>query len=512
MSSPFSRSLPPRPDLAQQKKQAKELLESFTAGDAESRARVRAALPDKQHITLADAQFVLAREYGFTNWAELKQQIDARTEARVSPGERMHHAFQRHDASAVRRLFENHAELRERINEPAFAFNAPAIVAYADDLAMVDVLLDFGADPNRRSEWWAGGFHALYSATGAAAERLIAAGAIPDACAAAHLDRPDLLARLIAEDPARVSERGGDGQTPLHFAKSHTVIDLLLSAGAEIDARDMDHRSTAAEWMLDRAQDAGRYDLARYLVERGASADIFLAAALGLGDTVSEMLQARPQLLDLRTGEGDYGERPPSSYHIYFWTIGNGRLPLEVAAQFGQHETLRTMMEFASPLQRLLLACRLGDEGQARSVLREHPGIIQSMAPDDHQAITNAAWNGDAAAVALMLELGFDPRAVGHDSGTALHCAAWEGSAETVSVLLRHRDARTLVTIRDAHYGATPLGWCCHGSRYGNTSHDHAGVAKLLLDAGAQPGSDTGEASPSVEAILGAWRREGGKA
>ena len=507
MSSPFSRSLPSRPDLAQQKKQAKELLESFASGDGEARARVRDALPDKQHITLADAQFVLAREYGFANWAELKQQIDARLKPTLSPEERIRHAFHRRDASEVRRLFENHAELRERINAPMFSFNSPAIVAYADDLAMVDVLLDFGADPNRRSDWWAGGFHALYSATGAAAERLIAAGAIPDACAAAHLDRPDLLARMIAEDPARVHERGGDGQTPLHFATSRAVIDLLLAAGADIDARDVDHRSTAAEWMLDRAQHAGRYDLARYLVERGASADIFLAAALGLSDRVRAMLQANPKLLDLRTGRGDYGERPPSSYHIYFWTIGDSRSPLDVAAQFEQHETLRTMMEFASPLQRLYLACRLGDEGQARSVLREHPGIIESMTPDDHRAITDAAWNGDARAVALMLELGFDPRTPGQDSGTALHCAAWEGSADTVAVLLRHRDARTLVAIRDAHHGGTPLGWCCHGSLHGNTSHDHAGVAKLLLEAGAQPDSHTSEASPSVEAILAEWRR-----
>ena len=507
MASSFRRSLPSHPDLAQQKKQAKELLKSFTAGDAESRARVRATLPDKQRITLADAQFVLAREYGFDSWAGLKQQIDAHLDATRSLEEHMHHAFRRRDASAVRRLFESHAELRERINAPVFAFNAPAIVAYADDLAMVDVLLDFGADPNRRSEWWAGGFHALHSATGAAAERLIAAGAIPDACAAAHMDRPALLARIIAEDAARVRERGGDGQTPLHFAKSRTVIDLLLAAGADIDARDADHRATAAEWMLDHAQGAGRYDLARYLVERGASADIFLAAALGLGDKVRVMLQARPELLDLRTGQGDYGERPPSSYHIYFWTIGDSRSPLDVAAQFEHQETLRTMVEFASPLQRLNLACRLGDEGQARSVLQKHPGIIQSMAPADHRAITDAAWNGDAAAVALMLELGFDPRAAGHDSGTALHCAAWEGSVDTVTALLRHRDARTLVAIRDAHYDATPLGWCCHGSQYGNTNHDHAGVAKLLLAAGAQPGSDTSGASPSVEAILADWRR-----
>jgi ankyrin repeat protein len=506
MSSPFGRSLPSRPDLAQQKKLAKELLQSFTAGDAEARARVRAVLPDKQQIALADAQFVLAREYGFNNWAALKQHIEAHAEDKRSPEERMHGAFNRHDAEAVRTLLEKHPALRKRINEPLFAFDSPAIVAYASDPAMVDVLLDFGADPNRRSNWWAGGFHALYSATGAAAERLIAAGAIPDACAAAHLDRPDLLARMIADDPARVHERGGDGQTPLHFATSRAVIDLLLAACADIDARDVDHRSTAAEWMLDRKRGTGRFDLAQYLVERGASADIFLAAALGLSDRARAMLQANPRLLDLRIGQGHYGEKPPSSYHIYFWTIGDSLSPMDVAAQFEQQEMLGTMMEFASPLQRLHLACRRGDEAGARALLREHPGIIESMTPADHRAISNAAWNGDARAVALMSELGFDPRTPGHDAGTALHCAAWEGSTETVAVLLRRRDARDLVAIRDDHYNATPLGWCFHGSRFGNTSHDHAGVARLLLEAGARPGPGPVEASPAVEAVLTGWR------
>lgn len=507
MSSPFGRSLPSRPDFRQQKKLAKELLESFASGDAEALARVRSELPDKQKIVLADAQFVLAREYGFESWAALKQHIEARVDDKRSLEERMHDAFNRHDARTVRTLFEKHPALRARINEPLFAFDSPAIVAYASDPAMVDVLLDFGADPNRRSDWWAGGFHALYAATGAAAERLIEAGAIPDACAAAHLGRVDLLARMIAEDPARVHERGGDGQTPLHFATSRAVIDLLLDAGADIDARDVDHRSTAAEWMLDRARGAGRYDLARYLVERGASTDIFLAAALGLADSVRAMLRANPRLLDLRTGQGEYGEKPPSSYRIYEWTIGDGRSPLDVAAQFEQQETVAAMLEFASPLQRLLLVCRRGDQASARALLRENPGLIESMTRADHRTITMAAWNGDARAVALMSELGFDPRAEGHDGGTALHCAAWQGSPETVAVLLNRPDARDLIPIKDSHYGGTPLGWCFHGSRFGNTSHDHAGVAKLLLEAGARPGPGPVEASPSVEAVLAAWPR-----
>jgi len=502
MSSRFNRSLPARPDLAQQRKQAKELLQAFIAGNIEARTRVRAVLPDKAHIALADAQFVLAHEYGFANWAALKQHIEERVEASRTPLERVHDAFKRRDANALRRLFESHSELRARINDPVFGFNSPAIVCFANDRAMVDVLLEFGADPNQRSAWWAGGFHALHSATGDAAERLIAAGAIPDACAAAHLDRLDLLARMIAADPSRVHERGGDGQTPLHFAQSRAVIDLLLTAGADIDARDVDHRATAAEWMLDRTRGAGRYELARYLVERGAHADILLAAALGLTGRVRTMLNADPELLELRTGQGSYAEQPPSSYHIYYWTIGDGRSPLDVASQFEQQETLDAMLVFATPLQRLRLACRSGDEAAARAIVREHPTLIESMSPGDHRAITDAAWNGDERAAALMLALGFDPRTPGHDSGTALHCAAWAGSPRVVAALLRHRDASQLVAIKDSRHGATPLGWCCHGSVHGDSSHDHAAVARLLLEAGARPGVDTEEASPEVESVL----------
>jgi ankyrin repeat protein len=422
--------------------------------------------------------------------------------ANGTPENRLRAAFGRRDAGEVRRLLARHPEFRARINDPVFPFNSPAIVAFAGDLPMVEVLLEAGADPNRRSEWWAGGFHALYSATPETADRLVAAGAVLDACAAAHLDRLEQLARLIAEDPSRVHERGGDGQTPLHFARSRAVVDLLLAAGADIEARDVDHRATPAEWMLDHRRGAGRFELAQYLVERGAATDIFLAAALGLKDRVRRMLDADPTLLDLRTGRGEYGEKPPGSYHIYFWTIGDGRSPLDVAAQFDQPETLEATLGVATPVQRLLFACMAGDEATARSVVRDHPGIVGSMAPDAHRTLADAAWHGDARAVALMLDLGFDPTTPGHDAGTPLHLAAWEGSAETVSALLRHPAARELVSLRDAHYGATPLGWCCHGSLHGNPGHDHAGAARLLLQAGAEPGADTQEASPAVQAVL----------
>ena len=503
MVSPFARTLPARVNLAQQKLLAKELLQTFAAGDPASVARVRAVLPDKSRIVLADAQFVLSREYGFPSWNALKSHIEERMAATRAPHEQMHHAMMQRDAATVRRLFAAHPEFRPLINAPLFAFNAPAIVACADDLAMVEVLIEFGVDVNKRSEWWAGAFHALHIATGAAADRLRRAGAVPDVCAAAHLDDLALLADLLTNDPRRVSERGGDGQTPLHFARSREAIDLLLNAGADINARDVDHRASPAEWMLDRAQGAGRYALAAYLVDRGADADIFLAAALGRTDHVVQLLTQAPELLDEQTGRGRYADVPPSASHIYTWTIGANRAPLDVAAQFGHESTVAAMLPFATTVQQLRLVCRRGDAAAAQQLVQQHPTLVATLSPHDQRAITDAAWDGDAPAVALMLSLGFDPATVGHDSGTALHCAAWQGCEDSVAAILSYPAGRALVAQRDARYGGTPLVWCCHGSLNGPRNKPHARIAQRLLDAGAIP--EEREASDAVEAVISAW-------
>src|SRR5262249_40973243 len=247
------------------------------------------------------------------------------------------------------------------------------------DLELVDILLDFGADPNRRTSWWAGGFSPLHAATKPIGERLLERGANADACGAARIDRVDLLGQLLKDDPARGEERGGDGQTPRHLARSREAVDLLLDAGADINARDIDHRSTAAEWMIGETEEPeqSRVPLAKYLVERGASVDIFLAAALGLTDRARELIEKDPHLLSLRTSQGSYAERPPSSYHIYQWTIGPNVTPLQAAAKFKEEETLNALSKLASPAQRLLLACHEGNAEKARAIVQEHPGIVE---------------------------------------------------------------------------------------------------------------------------------------
>src|SRR5262245_55464309 len=74
--------LPPHPSLEQLRKQAKDLLKAYRAGDAHAAQRVRDVLPriaddGAGNIVLADVQFVLAREYGFANWADLAHRIEA---------------------------------------------------------------------------------------------------------------------------------------------------------------------------------------------------------------------------------------------------------------------------------------------------------------------------------------------------------------------------------------------------------------------------------------------------
>src|SRR5690242_8914216 len=74
--------LPARPSLEQLRKQAKELLKDYRGGATAATERMRAVISrlanaNQSAATLADAQFVLAREYGFENWAALVHHVTA---------------------------------------------------------------------------------------------------------------------------------------------------------------------------------------------------------------------------------------------------------------------------------------------------------------------------------------------------------------------------------------------------------------------------------------------------
>src|SRR5262249_19625468 len=73
-----TRRLPPRPNLGQLRKQAKDLVEQYRSDDPAAIAEIQKfeRSPDPSTFALNDAQRVLARAYGYESWPKLKAFVD----------------------------------------------------------------------------------------------------------------------------------------------------------------------------------------------------------------------------------------------------------------------------------------------------------------------------------------------------------------------------------------------------------------------------------------------------
>jgi ankyrin repeat protein len=408
-------------------------------------------------------------------------------------------AFRADDAVHVRQLLESHPELKALINEPVGPFDTPAIVN-AKSRAMVDVLLAAGADINAKSKWWAGGFGLLDSASPEVAAYAIERGAVVDAHAAARLGMLEELRALLAAAPDLVHSRGGDGQAPLHFASSVPIAELLLDRGAEIDARDVDHESTPAQYMV-----SDRQEVARALIRRGCKTDILMAAALGDADLVRRHLDLDPDCIRMRVTDEFFPMADKrAGGTIYQWTLGFYASAHQVAKKFGHPAILQFLMERSSPEQKLIAACWLGDEATVQALCTSQPDLVARLSEPDRQQVAHAARNNETTAVRLMVEAGLPVDVRGQHQGTALHWAAYHGNAEMVRILLHHGSA---LETRDANYHATPLGWAIHGSEHGwcPQKGSYGEAVEALLQAGATPPEKV-EGSEAVREVL---RRHG---
>ncbi|MDQ2686492.1 MAG: ankyrin repeat domain-containing protein [Armatimonadota bacterium] len=373
----MTQPLPASPDWENLRKQAKALRKSFQANDPEAVRRVAAFHPRPPLATafqLSDAQLTLARELGFPSWPKLKQHVLTATAEQIALFKQ---AVEDGDAVSLDALLMRHPALKTVVNEPYFGFDAPAVVSQSHNRALVDVLLRHGADINARSRWWAGGFGILDGADEETAAALMARGARLDIHAAAGLGMREGVEDFLRADPKLVHARGGDGKTPLHFAKTPEIAALLLEAGAELESRDIDHGSTPAQYAAGE-----RPDVCRFLLERGAQSDIFMLCALGELAQVGALIQADPDLLHSRTSLGPHNPQPAPGEHIYIYTLGGDATPLMVAANLGS----------------LALAEALLAEG---ANVNEHEG--------NATALHLAAWAGHADMVRFLLEHGADP-------------------------------------------------------------------------------------------------------
>ncbi len=134
----MSRHLPVRPDLAQLKHQAKDLLRAIRAGDPSALAELaqfHPKKPDPASVKLADAQLVLARAYEAPSWPRLVQACD------------LIDAIWRDDVTAVRAMIERNPRL---LDEHATVRNSNwgPPMSYAANLGrdrIIEALIELGA-------------------------------------------------------------------------------------------------------------------------------------------------------------------------------------------------------------------------------------------------------------------------------------------------------------------------------------------------------------------------------
>jgi ankyrin repeat protein len=468
----MSRQLPEKPNLEFLKKQAKELLRSTQQGK------------------LADAQLALSKEYGFHSWADMKAHVQALT---LSPAEALKAAVCDNDAARVRDVLKQHPELRASIDDPlpddGFGIQALFAAVQRSNRAAIDLLLSAGANIRKRTDWWAGGFGVLDDCDPSLVEFLIERGAVVDAHAASRLGWMTKLAELVAADPEVVHARGGDGQTPLHFASTVEVAEFLLANHAEIDARDVDHESTPAQYMLrvdqKRHYPHDRQDVARYLVSRGCQTDILMAAALGDVDLVRRHLDSDPACIRMSVSEEWFPKQNPrAGGTIYIWTLGAHRTAHSVARDFGHEDVYQLLLQRTPEDLKLSLACELGDEAAFHAFLSKHPDAAKTLSEADKRKLPDAAQTNNTEAVRLMLEAGWPVDTPGEMGATALHWAGFHGNAEMARQILRFHPA---LELKSQEYAGTALSWALFGS--GNGWHrdtgNYVGTVQALMEAGA---------------------------
>jgi ankyrin repeat protein len=475
------KQLPERADFEHLKGQAKALLQSLRSGDAEALARAGEA---QSSYRLADAQRIVAREYGFPSWTKLKRHVEGFADRRAA----FWRALRGGDRDSVGALLDVDPSLLHSHDDEAFGAPVITIAAERDDRPLIDLLLDRGADVNARSTWWAGGFGAIDLASEATSQYLLSRGAKLTAHAAARLGYAKELREIVANNPDVVCERGGDGQYPLHFSKTPEIVDILVDAGAELDARDLDHVSTAAQFRIKEA------DVCRRLLERGATPDVYIALMLQDIPLLERLIDEDPECLSrMPTDPGNPMIPEAPGMPIYTYTIGLGR-PFQVAQAFYKASASEVIERRSSPRLRLLSACWRGDEAAAKALADQ----VKDLSSKDMSILAEAAWTRRLKAVKLMLGLGFDPDATGVHHSSPLDRAAFHGFDDVIEAILPFGPSLTI----ENEFGGTPLSACVYGSLHSwRKDGNFARSVQLLLDAGS-PKREKMRGSPEVNAVL----------
>lgn len=438
----MTKQLPSRPSLEQLKKQAKSLLKSQQAMDPDALTRIRETHPlwkkqSQQQIAglafaLADAQFVIASEYGFSSWAMLQSHVkmleQAGTTARVV--ESLREAAGKGDLARLNALLDAHPELiDERGGEGVRTALHHAV--FGNSEAAARQLLDRGANPNIRCE--------------------------------------------------------GDNAYPLHFAVEKNripIIHLLVEHGADMIGEGDYHELGVIGWASAWPDIPADPETVAYLLAHGARHNMFSAVAMGDVETVRALIARQPADLERRMHGTIMKPKPlhlavlkrqAAVVRVLLELGANlesvdeaGFTPLDRAALLGVSDLISILVDAGAKL-RLPAAAALGRDADVARLLSQDPDALKPGCRWG-SLIVRASENGSGAMVETLLRNGAqvnirdNPKtSIDSTAGyTPLHAAAWNGNLSVIPVLLRHgADVRA----REEKYRGTPAGWADYAGR-----------------------------------------------
>jgi len=232
-------SLPDAPDLDWLRKQAKRRL-----------AELRKTNPAAK---LADAQFDLAKQYGFPSWRALKTHIDS-----LTVDGQLFDAAKKGDVHRLALLLDKNPEKLQVRNKP-YEHTLLHVAASEGQLAAVDLLLKRGLDVNAREK--------------------------------------------------------GDNTYPMHWAAAGGYLDVvrrLADAGGDVVGHGDDHELEVIGWATgwEGGDDARHRAVADFLVSRGARHHIFSAIAGNLAGEVRRVVAADPSALNRRMSRNENNQLP----------------------------------------------------------------------------------------------------------------------------------------------------------------------------------------------------------